>query len=242
MTCCCELPECSGTRESSLGREARAFTARNLRHFVTALVCIAWSGSLALGGIALASPGLDSLRYFFDEIETFEAKFGQEVLDESLDSVDGGKGRVWIKRPGLFRWDYDPPDAQEIVGDGERVWIYDIELEQVTVRNQSETLGRTPAILLAGSEDTERNYTIIDIGTQGRYDWVNLIPLDEDSSFTEVRIGFEDNRLRLMELIDTLGQRTRMSFVDLKENEPIEDRVFQFLPPEGVDIIDDSVD
>ncbi len=189
---------------------------------------------------ALASPGLDSLRYFFEEIQTFEANFGQQVLDESLQSLDDGRGRVWIKRPGKFRWDYDPPDAQEIVGDGERVWIYDIELEQVTVRDQRTALGRTPAILLAGAEDTEKNYTIIDIGTQGRFDWVNLIPLDEDSSFTEVRIGFEDNRLRLMELVDTLGQRTRMSFVDLKENEPIDDRVFDFLPPLGVDVIDES--
>ena len=86
----------------------------------------------------------------------------------------------------------------------------------------------------------EQNYTIIDIGTQGRFDWVNLIPLDEDSSFTEVRIGFEDNRLRFMELLDTLGQRTRMSFVDLKENGPIDNQVFDFLPPVGVDVIDDT--
>ena len=157
-----------------------------------------------------------------------------------MQSLDGGRGRVWIKRPGLFRWNYDPPDAQEIVGDGDLVWVYDVELEQVTVRNQSEALGTTPALLLAGGEDMEKNYTIIDIGTQGRFDWVNLIPLDEDSSFTEVRIGFEDNRLRFMELLDTLGQRTRMSFVDLKENGPIDNQVFDFLPPVGVDVIDDT--
>lgn len=187
-----------------------------------------------------ASPGLDSLRYFFNEIKTFEAAFAQQVFDESLQSLDDGRGKVWIKRPGLFRWDYDPPDAQEIVGDGERVWVYDIELEQVTVRDQQAALGRTPALLLAGGDEMAKNYTIIDIGTQGRYDWVNLIPLDEESSFTEVRIGFEDNRLRLMELLDSLGQRTRMSFGDLKENQPIADRVFDFLPPDGVDIIDES--
>ncbi len=206
----------------------------SMMRILPGLAFFAWSG------LATASPGLDALKHFLEEIRTFEATFGQEVLDESMQSLDGGRGRVWIKRPGLFRWNYDPPDAQEIVGDGDLVWVYDVELEQVTVRNQSEALGTTPALLLAGGEDMEQNYTIIDIGTQGRFDWVNLIPLDEDSSFTEVRIGFEDNRLRFMELLDTLGQRTRMSFVDLKENGPIDNQVFDFLPPVGVDVIDDT--
>ncbi len=195
--------------------------------------------TLLLWGLwGYASPGLDSLNFFLEKVQTFEASFGQEVLDEDLQSLDSGQGKVWIKRPGRFRWNYAPPDAQQIVGDGEQVWVHDIDLEQVTVRNQQEALGTTPALLLAGGVDLKQNYTIIDIGTQGRYDWINLIPLDADSSFTEVRIGFEDNRLRLMELIDTLGQRTRMSFVDLKENEPIDDRLFEFLPPLGVDVID----
>jgi len=189
---------------------------------------------------ASASPGLDSLRYFFSDIQTFEANFGQEVLDETMEAIDSGRGRVMIKRPGLFLWDYEPPEAQKIIGDGDRVWIYDVDLEQVTVRDQQQSLGRTPALLLAGTQDIEQNYTIIDIGTQGRFDWVNLIPVDEESGFTEVRIGFEDNRLRLMELLDNLGQRTRMSFVDLKENQPISDTVFDFIPPDGVDVIDES--
>ena len=197
---------------------------------------------LLISGPAQAGKGLDSLAYFFKEIKSFEARFGQVVLDESLNSIDDGQGKVWIKRPGLFRWDYEPPEAQEIVGDGEQVWIYDIELEQVTVRDQQQALGRTPAILLAGSGDLTENYYIDDIGTQGRYDWVNLVPKDEDSGFTEVRIGFEDNRLRLMELLDNLGQRTRISFVDLKENADISPKVFQFVLPEGVDVIDEAAE
>jgi outer membrane lipoprotein carrier protein len=189
---------------------------------------------------AIASPGLDALNYFFNEINTFEARFGQKVLDESLTEVDDGQGKLWIHRPGRFRWDYDPPDAQEIVGDGENVWIHDIELEQVTVRDQDQTLGKSPAILLAGSGNLDENYVIEDIGTQGRYDWVNLIPKSEESGFNEVRIGFEDNRLRLLELLDNLGQTTRIVFVDLKENTPISPAVFNFVPPQGVDIIDNS--
>lgn len=195
---------------------------------------------LATINVSAASAGIDSLRFFFSQVNTFEASFGQVVLDESLEAIDDGKGKVWIKRPGLFRWDYDPPQAQEIVGDGERVWIYDIELEQVTVRDQQTALGRSPAILLAGGVDLDKDYIIVDIGTQGRFDWVNLVPKDEESGFIEIRIGFEQNRLRLMELLDTLGQRTRMSFVDIKENQSIAERAFTFVPPPGIDIIDES--
>ena len=198
--------------------------------------------------LAIATPvatqdtgaGIESFNRFFNEINTLEAQFTQIVLDENLSAVDDGHGTVWIKRPGRFRWDYEPPEAQEIVGDGERVWLYDIEIEQVTVRDQAETLGRTPAILLAGSGDIEQTYTIEDIGSLGQVDWVNLIPEDPDSGFTEVRIGFEARRLRLMELVDTLDQRTRISFINLKENVPLADEIFQLIPPDGVDVIDQS--
>ena len=186
------------------------------------------------------SPGVESFNRFFNEINTLEAQFTQIVLDENMTAVDDGHGTVWIKRPGRFRWNYAPPDAQEIVGDGERVWLYDIELEQITVRNQAEALGRAPAILLAGTGNLEPTYAMQDIGRHGQVDWVSLIPEDPQSGFTEVRIGFEANRLRLMELVDTLDQRTRISFANLKENESLAEQIFQFIPPDGVDVIDQS--
>ncbi len=187
---------------------------------------------------ANASPGLDAMNFFFHEVNTFEARFGQIFLDESFNELDSSQGRVWVSRPGMFRWDYQAPDAQEIVGDGVNVWIYDVDLEQVSVQPQGEAIGKSPAFLLAGIGNVEDNYRVVDIGTQGRFDWINLIPRDEQGDFREVRIGFEDNRLRLMELLDTLGQRTRISFVDLKENTDISPRVFEFMPPEGIDVID----
>ena len=186
------------------------------------------------------SPGVESFNRFFNEINTLEAQFTQIVLDENMTALDDGHGTVWIKRPGRFRWNYAPPDAQEIVGDGKRVWLYDIELEQITVRNQAEALGRAPAILLAGTGNLEPTYAMQDIGRHGQVDWVSLIPEDPQSGFTEVRIGFEANRLRLMELVDTLDQRTRISFANLKENESLAEQIFQFIPPDGVDVIDQS--
>ncbi|MGI9311796.1 MAG: outer membrane lipoprotein chaperone LolA [bacterium] len=204
-------------------------------------------GAFALFGACAFAPtsvvagvAVESLQRFFDQVETFEARFTQVVLDEDLNAIDDGRGTVWIKRPGRFRWDYEPPDAQEIVGDGERVWLYDIALEQVTVRDQSRALGRTPAILLAADGEINGHYEVEEIGTQGRFDWVNLIPIDSHSGFAEVRIGFEDRVLRLMELIDTLDQRTRISFAAVTENAALADRIFEFAPPDGVDVIDQS--
>lgn len=204
--------------------------------------CLAWVTGVWLliaGSAVEASPGLDSLHFFFSEVHSFESRFGQVILDESLVELDSGQGRVWVQRPGLFRWSYELPDRQEIVGDGAHVWVYDIELEQVTVRPQDEAIGKSPAILLSGTGNIEDNFEIVDIGTQGRYDWVNLVARDEENEFREIRIGFEDNRLRLMELLDHLDQRTRISFVDIKENVEVPPSTFEFTPPDGVDVIDE---
>lgn len=168
------------------------------------------------------------------------ARFEQVVLDQNEYELDRTEGNVWVKRPGKFRWDYLPPNEQQIVGDGDHIWVYDVELEQVTIQSQQAILGRTPAAILSGGEDLQNNFEIKEIGNQGRYDWVNLIPKDDESSFTEIRIGFEANRLRLMELIDTLDQRTRIVFVDLQENANIDDSKFNFVVPDGIDVIDGS--
>jgi len=157
-----------------------------------------------------------------------------------LNTIDDSRGSVRIKRPGRFRWEYMPPDAQHIIGDGKRIWLYDIELEQVTVRDQQAALGRTPAMLLAGAAAPKGAYSIEEIGTYARISWVNLRPSGAESGFTEVRMGFEERQLRQMELVDTLDQRTRISFSEIKENAPIDDAVFAFAPPPGVDVIEQS--
>lgn len=218
-------------------RRGRFLACRRLRWGLRGFALLA----LTAGAPAqAASPGVQALERFFSEVATLEARFEQVVLDENLNTIDDGFGLLWIKRPGRFRWDYQPPEAQHIVGDGERVWLHDIDLEQVTVRDQAQALGRSPAILLAGDGDLEQAYDLEDIGLQGRIDWVNLIPRDPQSGFTQVRVGFEAGRLHLVELIDTLDQRTRIRFFDLKENEPIAARLFEFSPPDGVDVIDQS--
>lgn len=205
---------------------------RNLaRLLVVGIAMFGWQAQLH------ASPSTDALFHFFKEIKTFKAGFSQIVLDENLSAIDESRGSVWVQRPGRFRWNYAEPDPQEIVGDGESVWLYDVALEQVTERNQAEALGRAPAVLLAGKGDLNETYDIQDLGRQGQIDWVNLIP-KEEGSFTEIRVGFKDGKISLMELIDALDQRTRISFYNLTENVKISAKVFKFVPPSGVDIIE----
>ena len=190
---------------------------------------------------AADSPGMRALQRFFSEVASLEARFEQVVLDENLNPIDTGRGVLRIQRPGRFRWDYAPPAAQVIIGDGARVWLHDVELAQVTVRSQARALGRSPAIWLAGGDaDLEDAYTIEDLGARGRIDWLNLIPRDAESEFSAVRVGFEAQKLHRIELIDSLEQRTRIRFFDLRENAAVDDSLFQFTPPAGVDVIDQT--
>jgi len=188
-----------------------------------------------------AATAVDYLQRFFSEITTFGANFDQVVLDEDLQIVEETNGQMWITRPGKFRWDYAKPAEQRIIGDGERIWIYDKDLEQVTVRGQDATVGRTPAILLAGSGNIEDSYDIEDMGPQGETTWVALKPKDVDSQFESVRIGFSnDGYLKTMELVDGFGQTTRITLHEAEENKALDPQLFAFVPPEGVDVIDES--
>ncbi|MEA3292796.1 MAG: outer membrane lipoprotein chaperone LolA [Pseudomonadota bacterium] len=209
-----------------------------MQRVLTLLALLPWT--LFLWALpASAANGLESLDRFYGEVKAFHARFDQVVLDEDRNTVDTAQGEVWIQRPGRFRWNYDPPDAQEIVGDSRKLWIYDIELEQVTVRDQAQALGRSPAILLAGKGDYKAAYNVRDGGGKNGIDWAILRPKDEESGFTEVRIGFKGPTLEIMELQDTLGQTTRIIFREVEENSATGGR-FVFVPPRGVDIINET--
>ena len=160
------------------------------------------------------------------------------VLDENLVPLEESAGRLWIARPGRFRWDYDPPFAQQIVADGVRIWIYDIELEQVTVRDQRSMLEGTPASLLAGRGDLGTDYVIQDLGQQGSVVWVSLQPKASNGGFAEVQLGFQNDTLRLIQLLDHLDQITRIVLSHVEENPQIPADQFHFTVPVGVDLIE----
>lgn len=126
--------------------------------------------------VAATPTSVESLHKFFSEVHTFNARFTQVVLDEALNTVQESSGTLWISRPDRFRWDYDTPFKQIIVGDGERIWVYDKALEQVTKRPLTGGLGYTPAMLLAGRGRLDDNFSIKQIGSQGSLDWAQLVP------------------------------------------------------------------
>ena len=181
--------------------------------------------------------GTDSLRRFFNEVNSFSARFSQVVLDERLSPIQESSGTLWIERPNKFRWDYEKPYKQQIVADGKRLWVYDIGLQQVTVRPLSGGLGDTPAMLLAGRGRLEDNFTIKPLSAQNEMEWVQLTPRREDSGYEDIRIGFIQGKLRVLEMVDGFGHQTRVTLESPRENIRIEPNRFSFTPPEGVDVV-----
>ena len=179
----------------------------------------------------------DSLQRFFRDVKTYSAHFDQVVLDEGLNLIQESSGNLWIQRPGKFRWHYDKPFEQHIVGDGEKVWSYDVELQQVTVRPMTGALGYTPAILMAGRGRLKDNFTVKPLGRQGSLEWTQMMPKKKDGGFEDIRIGFENGRIRVLEMVDSFDQTTRLTLSEAKENKKINPDKFSFKVPQGVDVV-----
>lgn len=177
---------------------------------------------------------------FLSNVHSLKADFSQVVLDANLQTVRKSVGTLAIKRPDRFRWDYATPNKEIIVADGKRVWIYDVELQQITVKPLTGTLAASPAVLLAGSNDVEKGFTVKDIGESEGLQWVALTPKVKDTDFDSVRMGFKGSDVSVMELKDALGNLTRITFSHLVINPKIPDKLFQFTPPPGADVIGDS--
>ena len=201
------------------------------------------AGSLAVIVTLFWAPTVQAandLQRFFSDVQSYTAKFSQVVLDESFNTLQESSGTLWIQRPDKFRWDYDTPFEQHIVGDGERIWVHDVELQQVTVRRSGGGLGATPALLLAGRGKLDENFLVNSLGSQGRLEWTQLIPKNKDGGYEEIRVGFESGRIRILEMIDGFGQTTRIALRDANENVQINARKFVFEPPPGADIVGET--
>ncbi|MCU0936297.1 MAG: outer membrane lipoprotein carrier protein LolA, partial [Gammaproteobacteria bacterium] len=145
-----------------------------------------------------------------------------------------------LSRPGKFRWSYTVPYVQEIVSDGEDVWIYDSELAQVTVKSAREALANAPGLLLSSNRPLEAEFTLADLGRKGDLEWVELTPKSADAPFRKVRIGLRGRDLAEMELADGFGQLTRLRFKGAIKNPKLAPDLFRFQPPEGVDVMRDA--
>lgn len=192
-----------------------------------------------LASIAQAS-ATNSLKNFIHDARTVRATFTQSVLDKNGRTVQTGQGTMQFQRPGKFRWIYEKPYEQLIVGDGDRIWFYDRDLNQVTVRRLDLAIGSSPAALLAGDSDIEQNFELRDTGSLAGTEWLEAKPKTRDSTFEWVRLGFTlDGVLKSMELHDNFGQTTVLTFSRLERNPRLAPDLFKFTPPAGSDVISD---
>jgi outer membrane lipoprotein carrier protein len=180
---------------------------------------------------------IDRFKTFVRGTQSARGEFEQKVHDRSGRLTQESKGSFVFQRPGLFRWVYAKPVDQVIVGDGERVWIHDRDLNQVTVRKLSRALGSTPAALLAGSADVEKAFDMSDAGTKDGIEWLEAKPREAEAGFARVRMGFDANGLRAMELFDHFGQTTQLRFLNLVRNPKVDAAEFRFQPPKGADVL-----
>jgi outer membrane lipoprotein carrier protein len=193
---------------------------------------------VALAAMPAQASSLEHFKSFVSGTQSARASFDQKVFDKGGRLTQEARGSFVFQRPGRFRWVYEKPADQVIVGDGERVWIYDRELNQVTVRKLSAALGSTPAALLSGSADVAKAFELSDAGSRDGLDWLQAVPRDRDAGFERMRIGFgPGGRLQAMELVDHFGQTTRLRFSALERNPKVDPAEFRFDPPKGADVL-----
>ena len=186
------------------------------------------------------SAAIDSLKTFIHGTRTVRATFSQTLLDRNLRVMQKASGTMQFERPGRFRWTYEIPYEQLIVGDGAKVWFYDRDLNQVTVRKLDLAIGSSPAALLAGSSAIESNFDLGESGLQGGLEWLEAKPKTKEGTFELVRLGFTpEGTLTAMELRDNFGQTTVLIFSGLEKNPRLAPGLFKFTPPAGADVISD---
>lgn len=177
------------------------------------------------------------LTELLNQAQTINARFSQLTLDGSGTQLQETAGQLALKRPGLFRWHTDAPMEQLLVSNGEKVWLYDPDLEQVTIQTLDQRLTHTPALLLSGDVSKIRENFEISHNEGGNVVDFILKPKSKDSLFDSLRLSFRNKVLNDMQLIDSIGQRTNILFLNVKMNEPQDDAQFTFEIPAGADVI-----
>ena len=184
-----------------------------------------------------AAASLDRFQAYLKSTQSASANFNQKVLDKNGKLVQESHGSFVLQRPGKFRWSYAKPHPQVIVGDGERVWIHDPDLNQVTVRKLARAIGSTPAALLSGSAEIDKAFEFSDAGTKDGLEWLEAKPRDKDTGFERIRLGLSAEGVEAMELVDNFGQTTQLRFTNIIRNPRVDANTFRFTPPKGADVL-----
>ena len=176
------------------------------------------------------------LKAALKNMDNISAEFKQTLRDEDKKIVQQSRGTLKLQRPGKFAWIYTDPFEQRIVADGSELWIYDVELEQVTVKPMDAGLSNAPIMILMKQSDVSREFTINEVGQRKYLYWIELQPNASDLEYTTIYIGLEDGSVRAMELQDQFGQSTQIVFENLRVGVVHDPATFKFVPPPGVDV------
>lgn len=216
------------------GRRAHRARSSSIRSLLLVACAVAVTSGLTAES---TQDGYRTLDEFMQGLVSLEADFHQTLLDRAGQVLEESSGQLAIARPNRFRWDYREPAGQLVIADGERLWLYDAELEQATVRPLDETLAGTPAMLLSGEGDLRDSFQVEGLEQRGTLSWILLKPLRADTDFQAVRLALEGQALVAMELDDKLGQTTVLELSAFKRNPVLDNALFHFEPPIGADVI-----
>ena len=204
---------------------------------IFAVLCCLLPGWSSLQAQDVSSP-VEQLSAFVARTAQASGRFEQTVMSASGRKPQVSTGTFAFQRPGRFRWLYETPFPQLLVSDGVRLWSWDQDLNQATVRTLGDALGSTPVAILAGEGTLEQDFELQSEAADAGLQWVRATPLRPDSAFESMRLGFAQGMLREMELHDNFGQSTVIRFVELDVDEPVDPAQFSFVPPAGADVID----
>ena len=197
---------------------------------------MAWA-VLACAPVVARADAVDALKAFVQEVRTGRSSFTQTVTSPDGAKTKTSSGSFEFSRPDRFRFAYTKPFEQLIVADGQKVWIYDADLNQVSSRKFSQALGATPAALLAGG-DLARDFDVIAEPSKDGLDWAKATPKGKDGAFESMRIGFKGKQLVAVEITDSFAQRSRLTFAQFAPNVELPPQSFQFTVPKGADVLE----
>jgi outer membrane lipoprotein carrier protein len=183
-----------------------------------------------------ATPASD-VEKLLDGVSSWSADFTQTIDDGHGKVVRSAAGKLYLQKPGKFRWDYSQPSQQLILADGKQIWLYDKDLQQANVRDMDVSLASTPAVLLSGGATVSSQFDVTALPKSAGLDWYQLVPKHPDTDFQLVRIGFNKGELASMVLADKLNQVTQLTFSNAQRNVTLIADLFTFTPPAGVDVI-----
>lgn len=189
---------------------------------------------------AIANEGAERLTRLLEPLNTYAATFEQQILDSSGQRLQEARGQMWLSRPGRFRWEVDAPYQQVVVSDGDDVYLHDPDLEQVTVQPLDTRVTHTPALLLSGSASELTDSYQVTRQQQGAAETFTLTPRGADTLFEELKMTFRSERLDMLQMTDSTGQRTAIEFDDVEYNPRIDESRFAFEIPDGADVIRES--